>query len=148
MNVDLGEIHHLVERRTRQAELVYTKGRREIVELLASIARPATMQELVDRRPRLNLSSLYRNMTDLETVGVVQKVIGSDDRTRYELAEELIGHHHHSICSVCGAIGDFIVPPRTEKSLEAALERALADTGFRATGHRLDVIGICSACAA
>jgi Fe2+ or Zn2+ uptake regulation protein len=148
MSVELDELHHLVERRARQAELVYTKGRRDIVELLASIARPTTMQELVDRRPRLNLSSLYRNMTDLENVGIVRKVIGTDDRTRYELAEELIGHHHHIICTVCGNIGDFTVAPRTEKSLEAALERALADTGFQPTGHRLDVIGICSACAA
>jgi Fe2+ or Zn2+ uptake regulation protein len=148
MDVDMAEIHHLVERRTRQAELMYTKGRREIVELLASIARPATMQELVERRPRLNLGSLYRNMTDLEAVGVVQKVIGADDRTRYELAEDLIGHHHHSICSVCGAVDDFTVSARTEKSLEAALQRALADAGFRPTAHRLDVTGICAACAA
>lgn len=144
----MGEIHRVVEGRTRQAELVYTRGRREIVELLASIARPTTMQELVERRPRLNLGSLYRNMTDLEAVGVVQKVIGTDDRTRYELAEDLIGHHHHSICSVCGTVDDFTVSTRTERSLEAALERALADAGFRPTAHRLDVIGICAACAA
>jgi Fur family transcriptional regulator, ferric uptake regulator len=148
MDVEADEIHELVERQIREAELVYTKGRREIVDLLVAIGRPATMQELVERRPRLNLGSLYRNMTDLEAANVVQKVIGSDDRTRYELAEGLIGHHHHSICSVCGAVEDFTVSTRTEKTLEAALERALADAGFRPTGHRLDVIGVCASCTA
>ncbi|MBM3798556.1 MAG: transcriptional repressor [Actinobacteria bacterium] len=148
MAVEVNDIHLLVERRMRDTELVYTKGRREIVEMLATITRPTTMQELLDRRPRLNQGSMYRNMTDLETAGVVQKVIGADDRTRYELAEHLIGHHHHSICSQCGAVDDFTISSKMEKSLEAALERALGEAGFHPTAHRLDVIGICASCAA
>jgi Fur family ferric uptake transcriptional regulator/Fur family peroxide stress response transcriptional regulator len=105
------------------------------------------MPELVDRRPKLTLSSIYRNMTDLERVGVVQKIVGADDHTRYELAEDLIGHHHHSICTSCGAIDDFVVAKSAERSLTAALERALSESGFRTTGHRLDAVGICASCA-
>ncbi|MCB0997999.1 MAG: transcriptional repressor [Acidimicrobiales bacterium] len=141
------DVHPLVEQRLRAAELVYTKGRRELVELLAGLTRPATMPELLELRPRLTQSSMYRNMTDLEGVGVVQKVIGTDDRTRYELAEEFIGHHHHVICTQCGAVDDFVVPARTERSLEDALVKALASSGFRPTGHRLDVVGVCATCA-
>jgi Fur family ferric uptake transcriptional regulator len=141
------DVHEQVEQRLRASELVYTKGRRELVDLLAGLTRPATMQELLELRPKLTQSSVYRNMTDLETVGVVQKVIGTDDRTRYELAEELIGHHHHVICTKCGAVDDFVVPARTERSLEAALTKALESTGFQASGHRLDVVGLCAACA-
>ena len=89
---------------------------------------------------------MYRNMTDLEAAGIVQKVIGTDDRTRYELAEALIGHHHHSICVHCGKVDDFVVPPATEHTLESALSDALASAGFRPTGHRLDVVGVCAAC--
>lgn len=141
------DVHPLVEQRLRAAELVYTKGRRELVELLTGLTRPATMPELLELRPKLTQSSMYRNMTDLEGVGVVQKVIGTDDRTRYELAEELIGHHHHVICTRCGAVDDFVVPARTERALEDALTKALAGTGFRPSGHRLDVVGVCSTCA-
>lgn len=147
MATDVSELHRLVERRVQAADLVYTKGRRELVDLLAGLSRPATMPELVEQRPRLTLSSMYRNMTDLETAGVVQKVIGADDRTRYELAEDLIGHHHHTICAKCGTVDDFVVSSRTERALETALAKALADTGFRPTGHRLDVVGICAGCA-
>lgn len=147
MAADTSELHHLAERRVRDAELVYTKGRRELVELLAGLSRPATMPELVENRPKLTLSSMYRNMTDLEALGVVQKVIGADEHTRYELAEDLIGHHHHSICTQCGSIDDFVVPASTERSLTAALEQALSESGFRPTGHRLDAVGICADCA-
>ena len=145
--LDPSELHQLAEQRVRDADLVYTKGRRELVELLAGLSRPATMPELVEQRPKLTLSSMYRNMTDLEAVGVVQKVIGTDEHTRYELAEDLIGHHHHSICTNCGSIDDFVVSASTERSLAAALERALSESGFRPTGHRLDAVGICANCA-
>lgn len=147
MSVDVSDLHRLAERRVRNARLVYTKGRRQLVELLVELSRPATMPELLELRPRLTQSSMYRNMTDLEAIGVVQKLIGADDRTRYELAEDLIGHHHHSICTQCGAIDDFVVSSRTEKSLEEALAEALRESGFRPSGHRLDVVGVCAACA-
>ncbi len=140
-------LHLLAEQRVREAELVYTKGRRQLVELLADLSRPVTMPELIEHQPRLTLSSMYRNMTDLETAGVVQKVIGGDEHTRYELAEDLIGHHHHTICTQCGAVDDFVIPARNERALDATLERALKESGFRPTGHRLDVVGICIACA-
>lgn len=105
------------------------------------------MPELVEQRPKLTLSSMYRNMTDLEVVGVVQKVIGTGEHTRYEVAEDLIGHHHHRICTECGSIDDFVVAAITERSLTAALETALRESGFRPTGHRLDAVGICADCA-
>ncbi|MCB0980670.1 MAG: transcriptional repressor [Acidimicrobiaceae bacterium] len=147
MPADLSDLHRLVERRIHDADLVYTKGRRQLVELLADLSRPASMPELVEQRPKLTLSSIYRNMTDLEAAGVVQKVLGTDDRTRYELAEDLIGHHHHSICSTCGAVDDFVIPERLERALEAGLADAVAASGFRPAGHRLDVIGTCANCA-
>jgi Fe2+ or Zn2+ uptake regulation protein len=146
--VELSELHQIAGQRLSDAELLYTKGRRELVELLSGLTRPATMPELLDMRPRLTQSSMYRNMTDLETAGVVQKVVGADDRTRYELAEELIGHHHHSICTACGAVDDVVIPARTERTLESALANAVEMTGFLATGHRLDVIGLCAQCRA
>lgn len=147
MTTNVADAHELIGRRLREADQKYTKGRRELVELLIGFGRPATMPELIELRPKLTMSSMYRNMTDLEAIGAVQKVIGADDRTRFELADELIGHHHHSICTECGAVDDFVVPVRFERMLEAALAKALSDSGFRPVGHRLDVVGLCSDCA-
>jgi Fe2+ or Zn2+ uptake regulation protein len=101
----------------------------------------------LETRPKLTQSSVYRNLAILEEVGVVQKVVSSDDRARYELSEELMGHHHHLICLSCGLVDDFVVPARSERSLETILERAIEATGFQPSGHRLDVVGLCARCA-
>jgi Fe2+ or Zn2+ uptake regulation protein len=141
------EAHELVASRLGETGQFYTKGRRELVELLISAGRPSSIPELLDLRPRLTQSSLYRNMTDLESVGIIQRVAGTDDLSRYELSEDILGHHHHTICTECGAVDDFVVPTRAERSLESALDKALGDIGFRPSTHRLDVLGTCAACA-
>jgi Fur family transcriptional regulator, ferric uptake regulator len=146
-NVPGDEMHDVIGRRLREADQVYTGGRRQLVELLIAFGRPASIPELLETKPKLTQSSMYRNMVDLEAVGVVQKVVGADDRARFELAEDLIGHHHHLICTNCGLVDDFVVPSRTERSLEAAMSRAVAATGFQVQGHRLDLFGLCSRCA-
>ncbi|MFN3257859.1 MAG: Fur family transcriptional regulator [Ilumatobacter sp.] len=144
--LDLVGLHDSVRSKLLAADQMYTTGRRELVELLVSVGRPATVAELLELRPKLTQSSLYRNMAALEAVNVVQKVVSTDDRVRFELSEELMGHHHHMICELCGKVEDFAVPARSEKSIEAMLERVVADSGFTASGHRLDVVGACADC--
>lgn len=147
LQIDLGYVHDAAVTRMRAAEQIYTSGRRQLVELLAGVGRPATIHDLLETGPKLTQSSIYRNLATLEEVGVVQKVVSSDDRARYELSEELMGHHHHLICLSCGLVDDFVVPARAERSLEIVLERAIGDTGFRPSGHRLDMVGVCAQCA-
>lgn len=96
-SIDLGQVHDAAATRLRSADQLYTSGRRELVQLLTTVGRPATIPELLELRPKLTQSSVYRNLAMLEEVGVVQKVVSSDDRARYELAEDLMGHHHHLI---------------------------------------------------
>ncbi|MEA5558020.1 Fur family transcriptional regulator [Nodularia spumigena] len=146
MGIDVAEVHDLISGRMRESGQLYTKGRRQLVELLAVAGRPATIAELLEAGPRLTQSSLYRNMVDLESVGIVQRVVGTDDLTRFELSEEIIGHHHHVICTTCGAVDDFVVPAPAERSLDAAISKALEETGFQPTAHRLDVLGVCADC--
>ena len=144
--MDLGHVHNAAAERLRAAEQLYTSGRRELIELLVSIRRPATIPDLLAAQPKLTQSSLYRNLATLEQVGVVQKVVSTDDRARYELAEDLMGHHHHMICVGCGRVDDFVVSHEAERSLASVLSRAIGESGFRLSGHRLDVVGLCTTC--
>ena len=146
MGLRLVETHDLVSARLREAGQLYTKGRRELVELLVRAGRPATIPEMLELHPRLTQSSLYRNMADLEGVGIVRRVAGAGEPTRYEFSVDIIGHHHHTICAVCGAIADFFMSPRAERSLEASLNEALSTTGFQPSSYRLDVFGACPDC--
>lgn len=139
-------IHDQITVRLRESALVYTPGRRQLVELLLKHGRPASVPELLKNRARLTQSSTYRNLADLEAVGIIHKVAGSDDHARYELNEDLIGHHHHLICDKCGSIDDFEVGPTTERELDKALQSAAKSARFVVTGHRLDAIGICADC--
>ena len=141
------ELHDAVASRLRAADQRYTAGRRRLVELLAEAPRPETIPDLLGRAPSLAQSSAYRNLVVLEEAGIAHRVVTSDERSRYELAEDLMGHHHHLICTSCGRVDDFTVSPQMERSLETALERAVEGTGFRAAAHRLDVIGTCASCA-
>jgi len=140
------ELHAAVAERLGAADQRYTRGRRELVELLAETPRPATIPELLHGRPTLAQSSMYRNLVVLEELGIAHRVVTSDERSRFELAEDLMGHHHHLICTTCGRVDDFTVSTQMERSLRNALSRAIRGTGFKATAHRLDLVGTCSSC--
>jgi Fe2+ or Zn2+ uptake regulation protein len=95
----------------------------------------------------LKQSSVYRNLADLEQAGVVRRVSTEEEFGRYELAEDLIGHHHHLVCTNCGTIRDVDVPPDVERTLDRALDRIAKRAGFARVSHRLDLVGLCADCA-
>jgi Fe2+ or Zn2+ uptake regulation protein len=141
-------VHREVGARLRQAEQLYTSGRRRLVELLAEQDRPVTIPELVETHPDLALSSAYRNLGVLEQVGAVARVHSGAEHARFELAEDLVGeHHHHLICESCGRVDDFTVTAAVERTIETALSKVASRHGFVASSHRLDLIGSCEDCA-
>jgi Fur family transcriptional regulator, ferric uptake regulator len=140
------ELHAAVGERLRSAQQVYTQARRRLVELLVGEGRPLTAPELIAGHPELSQSSAYRNLAVFESLGIVVRIATDAEHARFELAEDLMGHHHHLICTECGRVEDFIVGTRAERSLDRALTAAVAGTGFVSTGHRLDVLGSCRDC--
>jgi Fe2+ or Zn2+ uptake regulation protein len=116
------------------------------VRILSEADRPLTIAEVVASGRGLAQSSVYRNLGVLEAAGAVTRIAGGDEFTRFELAEDLAGHHHHLICTDCGAVSDLTVPAPIEHSLATALARAARAAGFTAEQHRLDLVGRCAAC--
>ena len=93
-------------------------------------------------------SSVYRNLAVLEQAGVVHRIVGSDEFSRYELAEDLTRHHHHHlICSRRGEVQDFTAPASIESDLDRAPARR-RPARFDADHHRLDLVGTCANCTA
>ncbi|MEZ5244146.1 MAG: Fur family transcriptional regulator [Acidimicrobiales bacterium] len=130
----------------RRADQRYTSGRRRLIAALEAGGGPMTIAQIVAADESLPQSTVYRNLTILEEVGAVTRIVTSDDFSRYELAEHLTEHHHHLICSRCGDVADFSLDPRTETTLDKALQRAARRAGFDADTHRLDLVGTCAAC--
>jgi Fe2+ or Zn2+ uptake regulation protein len=140
------ELHETAAVRLRGVAQRYTKNRQAVVEVLATTDRPLTIPELLDHDDRLAQSSAYRNLAVLEQAGIVHRIVTSDEFARYELAEDLTGHHHHLICSRCGAVEDFTASKHLERSLDRAVHQVVSDTGFTVEHHRLDLIGQCGDC--
>jgi Fur family transcriptional regulator, ferric uptake regulator len=141
-------VHDTAERRLRDAGQRYTSQRRSLVDLLARSGHPLTLPDILRSRRQLKQSSVYRNLADLEHAGVVRRVMTDEEHGRYELAEELTGHHHHLVCARCGTMRDVDVPDDVERSLDRSLDRIAGRAGFASVSHRLDLIGLCADCAA
>ena len=124
----------------------YTSLRKALVATLASSGRPLTIPEILEANPTLPQSSAYRNVTALIDAGVARRVSGSDDHGRFELAEELSGHHHHFVCSNCGQVEDVPPTPRLERALTEAARAVEEEGGYRVAEHRFDLVGVCADC--
>jgi Fur family transcriptional regulator, ferric uptake regulator len=140
------DVHGVVERRLRGSDQRYTAGRRAIVDLLVSVGHPVSIGDITDHLPDLPRSSIYRHLTDLETLGLVRRVAASDEFARFELAEDLTEHHHHLICLDCGKVTDVTLSPRLEHDITEAIGQLAGTAGFQPRNHRLDIMGTCADC--
>ncbi|HEV3123661.1 MAG TPA: Fur family transcriptional regulator [Candidatus Dormibacteraeota bacterium] len=142
----LGEVHDAVAVRLTKHGVRYTAHRRAIVAALGKAGQPLTIPEIVAAAPRLPQSSVYRNLAVFDDAGIVHRMAGAAGFARYELAEELMGHHHHLVCSTCGAVADVTLPPDAEADLERVLRGVARRHGFSLASHRLDLVGECNNC--
>ena len=140
------DVHATVDQQLKRTRQRYTSGRRQLVDLLAQAERPVTIPELIDRGAQQSQSSIYRNLAILEQAGAVRRLTSTDDTGRFELAEELSEHHHHLICSDCGAIEDITFPDHIEHALHEAVERAQDVGSFQVAAHHLELVGVCGEC--
>jgi Fe2+ or Zn2+ uptake regulation protein len=141
------ELHQEVASRLATAGQRYTRTRRRLVDILANAGMPLSLPDIVRGRRNLPQSSTYRNLAELESAGLIRRVASEDGFGRYELAEELTGHHHHLMCSRCGQVQDLHIPASFERQLDRTLDVLARESAFATVRHRLDLIGLCRACA-
>src|SRR5680860_698052 len=145
----VSDVHTIARRQMTAAGHMYTRGRQALVDLLAGTGAPATIPMIMERSTDLAQSSLYRNLSVMEQVGIVTRVDVGDTKSYYELSELVTDdHHHHLVCNRCTAVVDVSLPARAEQNIEHALDDAARDAGFELTNHRVDIIGICPDCRA
>jgi Fe2+ or Zn2+ uptake regulation protein len=139
-------IHDQAAAMLRQDDNRYTPGRRRLVEVLEVATGPLTLPQILAEDPELTQSSAYRNLDVLAQSGVILRIIAPGDHAAFELAEPLLGHHHHLICLSCGLIQDIHIGEPTEVAIDAALGAAAREVGFRPMHHSLDLHGHCASC--
>ena len=90
--------------------------------------------------PRASRSTVYRTLRLLEEAGLIRKVARANDREVYE-HDYGYPQHDHLICKKCGEMIEF-----PNAAIAAVLEQIAAEHGFRMSGHRLEVDGVCDTC--
>jgi len=119
-----------------------TTSRRLLLEALFDASGHHTAEELaavVQRRaPDVHLSTVYRNLDELERLGIIIHAHLGHGPATYHLAA---GAHGHLVCEECEAM---IEAP---DEIFAALSRtARSRFGFDINPHHFAVLGRCRAC--
>lgn len=148
----LGEVRVSMTPQERFEEYLQSKGkrttsqRRVLVDHVFSRHEHFDADELIDQLKRrgedsVSRATVYRALDELVEAGLLRKMtLGS--RAVYE-HDYGYPQHDHLHCTVCDELFEF----RSEELL--ALREAVAKgSGFRVTGHRLTISGICQSCAA
>lgn len=142
----LAEIHLQIGSRLAKQDHRYTSGRRQLVGVLAQAGQPMTLPDIVAADQNLAQSSAYRNLDVLVRCDVIRRISTGGGHAYFELAEPLLGHHHHLICTSCGAIEDIHLDSDVEFLVNQRLTAAASQAGFTPTHHSLDLHGHCADC--
>lgn len=118
-----------------------TSPRRMVLEAMESLGEHFSAEELAARVPTVGRATVYRTLRLLQDEGLLCRVQLERGGLNYRLTQR--GHHHHLTCTACGAIQDF-----GDFEISATLEEIAARSGFRMTGHWIEMYGRCAGCEA
>jgi Fur family ferric uptake transcriptional regulator len=121
-----------------------TPQRRVVIHTIVTTQNhltPTAIHEKVHQDyPNIGLVTVYRTLEILAKLGLICEVHAGGCCGSYSLKRPL-EHHHHLICSECGAVVDF-----TGCDLSQLEQRLSLETGFEVTDHLLEFIGLCQSC--
>jgi Fur family ferric uptake transcriptional regulator len=133
----------MVEDLLKKTSLKNTKQRNLILSIIKDINKPLTAEEiykeLLKKDCKINLSTVYRTLSLLTNKDVLIKVLKGDGTAAYELND--LSHRHYITCSLCKSSMLLDCCPVRELSEDVSRK-----TGFKVTGHSLQLTGICSNC--
>ncbi len=119
-----------------------TGVRSAILDILRSAASPIGPKQILDlitsKKP--DLATIYRNLSLMESLGIINSVDLDEGFKRYEINRPDI-HKHHIICKSCGKIGYI-----EECGLQKMEEKIFKKIGFKIEKHRLEFFGVCAVC--
>ena len=114
-----------------------------IARCAAAIGAAFTVDDLVaavrDCRPETGVATIYRAVGAMEDSGYLERVGERDGTALFTHCGSHPGHHHHAVCTGCGATVVTACP------VDDAVETARR-AGFTVTGHELRIYGLCRTC--
>ena len=125
----------------REHGLKATSARVETLRYLSSLNAPISAEDLFERLRHngLDLSTLYRTLNSLASVGLVKKEVGARKENLFSLERE--EERHLLVCLRCGKKIPLEGCPyhQVNESIEEK-------TGFKVLDHNTEIYGICPDC--
>lgn len=117
--------------------------RLSVARAVAGLSGAFSVDELARRvrlfNPGVATATVYRATAAMAAAGFVEQVGDRDGKALFARCAE-DGHHHHLVCTHCGAVAHAPCPVD-----RAVIERAGAQ-GFVITGHEVNIYGLCARC--
>ena len=130
-----------------------TAGREVILDVLTKADKHLSAEDIYMKvhaiYPAIGLTTIYRTLEILVSLGLVFKFDFGDGRARYELAEgsHRSTHHHHLICTKCKRVVDYTDFIDDEVELLQRTEKGLSvKYNFAITNHLIQFYGLCDKC--
>lgn len=120
-----------------------TEARRAISDLIAAREGHFTAADLVadvrKRRLGIGRATIFRTLDVLADLHAVERLDLPTGEHAYVACEPV--HHHHVVCSNCGASRDV-----DDAGWRAVVSEIEERTGYRIDDHRLELFGRCPDC--
>jgi len=96
-------------------------------------------QNLLKKKKKVGLTSIYRSLELFESLGFVFKIVNGSN-VKYKLCE-LENHHHHIVCKACGNVVELNFCDISDWS-----KKVTESTGYEVVDHQLNFYGFCKSC--
>jgi Fur family transcriptional regulator, ferric uptake regulator len=116
-----------------------TAPRMAVIGVIATMPGHFTADALATRVRGVGRATVFRTLKLLVDEGVVCRVLLDDGRLHYRLSRN--AHHHHLVCTSCGAIEDF-----TNCDVSDVIGELSRRTGYKIDSHWLELYGRCGSC--
>lgn len=122
-----------------------TAVRRALLDILSSRKQPLSAKEflagLKQKKLIVNKTTVYRQLSLLESSGIARPIRFADRTVRYEIAAK-DDHHHHLVCTRCHRTEDISFPENLARQAEIIRQKR----HFKVSQHSLEFYGLCQNC--
>jgi len=116
-----------------------TGPRKTVVETVVAWEGHFSAEELCRSLPQVGRATVYRTLASLQEEGVICRLMIDGRAPKYLLGGTR--HHHHMVCTSCGAVQDI-----ADCSVDDFVDTVANRFGYQPEGHRLEIYGRCASC--
>ncbi|WP_314059992.1 Fur family transcriptional regulator [uncultured Vagococcus sp.] len=121
----------------------YTKRREMLLTFLAEADKYTSAKEVYEYMSQqfsgISYDTIYRNLKDFSDMHLLEETEWDGEKKfRFHCDHHEMGHHHHFICTNCGATREIHMCPMDYFKEQLA--------GCKIEGHRFEIFGKCENC--